>query len=462
MSQPSTVESWVPQTPPVPSNEAERLQALERYQVLDTLAEEAFDDLTQLAAYICGTPIALISLVDEQRQWFKSKVGLDATETPRELAFCAHAICQPDQPLVVPNALDDERFASNPLVTSDPDIRFYAGTPLVTPDGHAIGTLCAIDRVPRNLSAEQIEALRSLGRQVISQLELRLQLQNLQKAQAQLVHSEKMSALGQLVGGVAHEINNPVTFIKGNLKYLERYTQELLQLLQAYQTHYPDPPPALQTLIEASDLAFLQADLQKLLQSTRNGGDRIQTIVQSLRNFSRLDETGLKTADIHGGLDSTLMVLDYRLKAVDEHKHPVTVLKNYGQLPLLNCYPGQLNQVFMNLISNAIDALESPSVRQKTLEIWTETVRDDRIAIHIRDNGPGIPAEIRPRIFDPFFTTKSMGQGNGLGLYVSHQIIVKQHGGKLSYHSETGQGTEFVIELPVSAACPREEGANTP
>ncbi len=286
--------------------------------------------------------------------------------------------------------------------------------------------------------------------------ELQTALQKLGSTQAQLVQSEKMSSLGQLVAGVAHEINNPVTFISGNLTYAKAYTQDLIRLLQLYQQHYSQPDAAIQTEAEAIDLDFLLDDLPKLLSSMKVGTDRIREIVLSLRNFSRMDEAEMKVVDIHEGINSTLMILQHRLKA--QHDCPaIEVFKHYGNLPRIECYAGQLNQVFMNILSNALDAIEErdhPRSRQKIqqpgqIHIYTEQKDSNQARIRITDNGLGMTERVRRLLFDPFFTTKSVGKGTGLGLSISYQIVTEKHGGSLQCVSVPGQGAEFIIEIPV-------------
>jgi signal transduction histidine kinase len=276
--------------------------------------------------------------------------------------------------------------------------------------------------------------------------ELSQTLHELQQAQAQLVHNEKMSALGQMVAGIAHEINNPVNFIHGNIFYVNEYTQDLLQLLKAYKQHYPNPSQSLQKLLKKIDVNFLCDDLIKILQSMNVGTTRIQEIVLSLRSFSRLDEAELKKVDIHEGIDNTLMILQHRFQA-NNNQPEIQVIKEYGQLPLVECYAGQLNQVFMNLIANAIDALEETS-NTPTIWINTQLTDENKVLISIRDNGVGIPENIRSKLFNPFFTTKAVGKGTGLGLSISYQIVEK-HRGKLWCDSILGQGTKFVIEIPL-------------
>jgi signal transduction histidine kinase len=277
-------------------------------------------------------------------------------------------------------------------------------------------------------------------------------LQDLQFAQAQLIQSEKMSSLGQLVAGVAHEINNPVNFIAGNVSYAAQYFELLTALLSAYEVTYPDPPPALKKQIEAIDLPYLREDLPKLLSSMEMGTDRIQEIVHSLQDFSRMDEADCKLADLHDGIESTLLILQHRLKrSVD--RPTISIIRDYGDLPKVNCYPGQLNQVFMNLLSNAIDALDDAVLNRGliTPEIFIHTVSDGhQVEVRIQDNGVGIPAAVAARIFDPFFTTKAIGKGTGMGLSISYQIVTDRHYGKLWCRSVKDGGTEFVVEIPVS------------
>ncbi|PLZ90387.1 ATPase [Fischerella muscicola CCMEE 5323] len=288
-------------------------------------------------------------------------------------------------------------------------------------------------------------------------------LQDLQLAQTQLIQSEKMSSLGQLIAGVAHEINNPVNFICGNLKYVAEYAKDLLQLLQDYQKILPVTPAELQSELDTIDLEFLMQDLPKLLDSMKLGTDRIVEIVQSLKNFSRHDEAQMKAVNIHDGINGTLMILRHRLKASASHPE-ITVVKEYGKLPLVECYPGQLNQVFMNILANAIDALEEgigcrtwsgDNPEQSplpTIHIRTEILDDQWIVIRIADNGLGMTEDVMQRIYDPFFTTKEIGKGTGLGMAISHQIVVDKHQGILKCRSQPGEGTEFWIQIPVNCS----------
>jgi two-component system, NtrC family, sensor kinase len=292
---------------------------------------------------------------------------------------------------------------------------------------------------------ERTQALRQKN------IVLKQTLQELRHTQSQLIQNEKMSSLGHLVAGIAHEINNPVNFIYGNLKFTDDYTQQLLWLLQLYQKHYPHPAPEIQNAKKEADLEYLTEDLPKILTSMKVGADRIREIVLSLRIFSRLDEAEFKTADIHEGIDSTLLILQHRLKS-EKTRPKITVIKEYSDIPKIQCFAGQLNQVLMNILANAIDALEEafqkglcpePIIRISSAQM------NETVVINIADNGTGIPEAIQSHLFDPFFTTKPVGKGTGMGLSISYQIITEKHGGSLRCISLPGQGAEFVITIPV-------------
>ena len=261
-----------------------------------------------------------------------------------------------------------------------------------------------------------------------------------------------MSSLGQMVAGVAHEINNPLNFIYGNVQYLGEYINDLTSFLKLYETHYPDPAEEIQEEAENLEIDFVKEDIPKTLLAMRIGTERIREIVLSLRNFSRMDEAKGNAVDIHEGIDSTLMILKHRLKATSE-RPPIEVIKNYDPLPKVECYAGQLNQVFMNILANSIDALEdelkeNPDAQKSPkITIRTEN-RADSVMISIADNGAGIPEDVKARIFDPFFTTKAVGKGTGMGMAISYQLVVDTHKGKIDCFSNEGVGTEFVIEIP--------------
>ncbi|WAL62069.1 sensor histidine kinase [Thermocoleostomius sinensis] len=308
--------------------------------------------------------------------------------------------------------------------------------------------------IQRNTEALQSSQI-SLGEAHAASLrqaeQLSQTLKELQTTQTQLIQTEKMSSLGQLVAGIAHEINNPVNFIHGNLFPISEYIQNLLALVSLYQQEFTQSSPAIDQFIETIDLDFIAEDLPKTLISMRSGTERIRQIVLTLRNFSRLDESDIKAVDIHEGIDSTLVILQHRFKPRHD-KAEIEVIKHYGKLPKVECFVGQINQVFMNILNNSIDALEEHEWTKDEapkIQICTRLKDSNWIAIHISDNGPGIPEEIQQRLFDPFFTTKPIGKGTGLGMSISYQIVVDKHHGSLQCFSTPNQGAEFVIEIPV-------------
>ncbi|NJR38681.1 MAG: sensor histidine kinase [Leptolyngbyaceae cyanobacterium CSU_1_4] len=307
---------------------------------------------------------------------------------------------------------------------------------------------------------------QALSDRQAAEFQLKQQAQNLEQAlnelqltQSQLVQSEKMSSLGQLVAGIAHEINNPVSFIYGNINHVEAYFHSLLSLIAHYQTHYPNPDLIITRTIAAIELDFLRDDLPKLLESMRRGTERIKKIVLSLRNFARMDESEFKAVDLHEGIESTLMILENRLKA-QSHRSSIKIIREYEDLPLVECYAGQMNQVFINILVNAIDAFDERKQDDNLLEdklenqqnyirIITSVLDDQFVTIRFLDNGSGIAEADQKRLFDPFFTTKPVGKGTGMGLAIAYQTVTERHGGTLECLSSVGQGSEFIIRIPL-------------
>ena len=329
----------------------------------------------------------------------------------------------------------------------------------ISPVRDRTGKLTHFIGVQRDItqSKQAEEALHNSEAQSREQAaQLAAALEELKATHSQLVQSEKMSSLGLLIAGVAHEINNPVSFIHGNLAHLKNYTQDLFHHLELYEHHYPNPVEEIQQEREDNDLDFLAEDLPRIVSSMSVGIDRICQIVQSLRNFSRHDDSQMKPVNLHEGIDSPLLILNHRLKGNGE-KPQIQIVKEYGNLPPVECFAGPINQVFMNILSNAIDALEDAKSKQtgqempenpSQISICTEVV-GKFVEIKIADNGPGITEEVKQRIFDTFFTTKPIGKGTGMGLSISYQIIVERHKGELYCNSELGNGTEFTIRIPI-------------
>jgi signal transduction histidine kinase len=303
-------------------------------------------------------------------------------------------------------------------------------------------------RIQTHLTIEHLQSqLRSKN------LQLEQTLDDLKQTQSQLIQKEKMLGLGQLVAGICHEINNPINFISGNLNPAQEHIQTLLKLVNVYQQAYPDPVPKVKEILEETDVDFLVSDLKNITKSMRIGVDRIRSIITALRIFARLGESDIKAVDIHKGMDSALLFLRHRMLGQSDIAD-IEVIKKYGDLPAVTCYASDLNQVFLNLLDNAIDALRekfrrSTSPFTPTIWVYTEVTQSGKIEIRIKDNGSGVAEAIEAHLFEPFFTTKPVGQGAGLGLATSYQIIIDKHKGNLSYASAKNEGAEFIIEIPV-------------
>ena len=399
----------------LPANEHERLAALHTYDVLDTAPEAAFDDLTKVASYICDTPISVISLIDRDRQWFKSEVGLGVRETPRDQAFCAHAILQ-EGVFVVPDASADTRFAGNPLVKADPNIRFYAGAPLVTPDGYALGTLCVIDRVPRTLTAEQMEALRALSRQVVAQLEMRRNLAELHVAYTRLHAVDQLKS--EFVSMVSHELRTPLTSIRGGLQ-----------------------------LVLADPDAIADPNARELLDRALHSSERLIRLTNDILDLSKVEagrmelhRSACRAADIIANACAAVAHLPY---GADRVRAPNS--ERGGELFV---DADRIVQAVVNLLANGLKFTPPPGL------VYVETRRHDTaVEIAVRDEGPGMTPEDLARLFQPFQQLASARKvgGTGLGLVIS-RAIVEQHGGQLTVDSRVGEGTTFTISLPLAPA----------
>lgn len=397
----------------IPLNESSRLATLRRYSILDTLSEPEFDDASALASYICGTPISLVSFIDRDRQWFKAKHGTDVTETPRALSFCAYTVIEP-RTLVVRDAQQDPRFADNPLVIGDPNIRFYAGAPIIAPNGHVLGTVCVIDTQPRDLTPTQIAGLEALARQVMALIESRSNLIETRRTSAALIQSEKLAAVGRLASSMAHEINNPLEAIT-NLLYLCRGGAIA---------------PQVKLWLDEAELELR----------------RISILANQTLRFHRQSSRPCEISCL-SLFTPTLDLYEARLRNAG-----IVVEKRKRAEQLVECYEGDIRQVLSNLITNAIDAMPTGGrliLRSREGTDWRSGRKG--IFLTVADTGKGIDPEARDRMFEAFFTTKGIN-GSGLGLWMSSEIV-RRHNGSITIRSAQAPGrcgTVAVIFLPIT------------
>ncbi len=395
----------------LPENEIARLEALHQYEILDTISETAFDDLTRLATQVCGTPIALISLIDDSRQWFKSKFGLNAESTSRDLGFCAHAILQPNDVLIVPDTLLDTRFANNPLVTSEPHIRFYAGVPLITPQKYALGTLCVIDRVPRELTPEQVEALRALSRQVIAQIELRHNLHKLK-----CIKNDEREHIEDFICAVSHDLRTPLLATRATLRAMVGGA-------------FGSVSDTLREVLE--DCTQVNKDLLKLVETLLDVS-RYQTEVGKTLNGEILNWKNIFVEAIMRSSASNSQ------KSAISYKIPCSLPTVYGD-------ELEIQQVVQKLLDNAVRM--SDMQVQVSLEVASQGV--DRVKVSVQDNGTGIAPQEKEKLFHSFVQARGRRSKSGLDLYLCRQII-EAHRGIIGVESTIGNGSTFWFTLPIS------------
>ncbi|MEL7333882.1 MAG: ATP-binding protein, partial [Cyanobacteria bacterium J06560_2] len=387
---------------------------------------------------------------------------IETCDDHKMLGYAVSQTADPDQFLA-----KVKHLYSHPTESSQDELQLKDGrygdrysAPVISADGEYFGRVWYFrDITARKQNELSLQQLNEDLESRVQERTLALQsgLDDLQAAQTQLIQSEKMAALGNLVSGVAHEVNNPVGFIAGNIKPALGYVQDLFELIDTYEEQYPNPNEEIQNKIEEIDLPYVREDLPKLIGSIRSGANRISSISNSLRTFSRADTDHPVSFDLHDGIESTLLILKHRLKANDDRPE-IKITKHYSDLPAVECYAGQLNQVFMNLLANAIDALEEGGMSQENpgcIEVQTkqlDTPEGTKVEIRIQDNGIGMSSEVQEKVFEHLFTTKPVGQGTGLGLAIARQIIFEKHKGTLHVTSALNQGTCFIITLPVKAA----------
>ena len=438
---------------PRPYQDELRVEKLKSYLILDPEAEEQFDKLTALAAYICDTPIALISLLDNSRQWFKSRIGLETCQTPRDISFCQFAIHN-DHFFEVPNTALDPRFADNPLVTGDPHIRFYGGQPLITPDNFRIGTLCVIDTKDRTLTSNQKDALNTLAKEVVMHLELRIKAMQLKqtsdteirRTKDLLIQSGKLASLGQMLASIAHEVQNPLWVIDMAIQNQKQQSQELASLVKKVSTE-PEVSSELATAVKL----FLDTSTknQYVMETAVTS---LNEVTQALKTQSHRDIHPSYDVNIDQVLAEALLITQGKLVGCD-------VLSDVPELPPCCCLRSQLGQVFINLLSNAADGIAEQKQRSSLqgveylgeIHIRARTAEHEGqkgIEISFIDNGIGIPANAREHVFTEFFTTKSAGKGTGLGLSLSKSII-DSHQGTINIRDSELNGVTFSVWIPL-------------